>query len=183
MAFNTASQSIFVAKPGRHGLHREITRWVEICWSHGQSFRVDILEGRAAPKRDPDRTVQQVRKVTRFNSGSALKDVKGIKKGFSKYISSKRKTREYVGLLLNGAGELVTKDMQKAKALNAFFASVFIGPAFRNPRHLRPEKKSGARNLVEEDQVPGPSAPGSGALKQTGHIGSPWALMGCTHKC
>lgn len=26
MTFNTASQSIFVAKPGQHGLHREITR-------------------------------------------------------------------------------------------------------------------------------------------------------------
>ena len=30
-----------------------------------------------------------------------------------------------MGLLLNGAGNLVTKDMEKAEAANVFFASVF----------------------------------------------------------
>lgn len=43
MTFNTASQSIFVAKPGRHGLHREITRWVENLlesWSVVQSSKL-----------------------------------------------------------------------------------------------------------------------------------------------
>ena len=48
-------------------------------------------------------------------------------KCFYRYISSKRKVRKNVGLLLNGAGELMTKDVEKAKILNAFLDSVFIG--------------------------------------------------------
>lgn len=46
------------------------------------------------------------------------------KKGYYKYISYKRKTRENVELLLNGAGNLVVKDMEKAKVLNATFGLV-----------------------------------------------------------
>lgn len=37
-------------------------------------------------------------------------DVKGKKNIVHKYISSKRKTRENMDLLLNGAGELVVKN-------------------------------------------------------------------------
>lgn len=48
--------------------------------------------------------------------------VKGNKKGFYKYINSKRKSRENMGQLLNGAGELVARDMEKAKVLSVFFA-------------------------------------------------------------
>jgi len=36
--------------------------------------------------------------------------IKGNKKGFYRYSSSKRKTRENVGVLLNGAGDPVAKD-------------------------------------------------------------------------
>ncbi|GAB0202599.1 mitochondrial enolase superfamily member 1 [Grus japonensis] len=59
------------------------------------------------------------------------RDVKDNKKGFFKYISSKRKTRENVGPLLNEVGALVTEDTEKAELLNAFFALVFtakVGP-------------------------------------------------------
>ena len=31
------------------------------------------------------------------------------------------------GVLLNGTGDLVTKDMEKAKVLNAFFTLIFTG--------------------------------------------------------
>ncbi|GAB0207239.1 mitochondrial enolase superfamily member 1 [Grus japonensis] len=54
------------------------------------------------------------------------RDVKDNKKGFFKYISSKRKTR---GLLLNEVGALVTEHAEKAELLNAAFASVFTAKA------------------------------------------------------
>ena len=57
------------------------------------------------------------------------RDVKNNKKGFFKYISSKRKARDNVGPLLNEAGVLVTEDADKAELLNAFFASVFSAKA------------------------------------------------------
>lgn len=56
-----------------------------------------------------------------------MRDMKGNKKGFYKYVSSKRKTRENMSPLLNGAGELLTNDMGKDEVLNAFFASIFTG--------------------------------------------------------
>lgn len=46
-------------------------------------------------------------------------------KSFYKYISSRSKTRENTGLLLNGQVDLVTKDMEEAEELNAFLALVF----------------------------------------------------------
>lgn len=53
-----------------------------------------------------------------------VRNVRG-KKGYHKYISTKRKTRENVELLLNGAGNVLIKETEKAKALNAYFASIF----------------------------------------------------------
>ncbi|GAB0206764.1 mitochondrial enolase superfamily member 1 [Grus japonensis] len=53
------------------------------------------------------------------------RDVKDNKKGFFKYISSKRKTRENVDPLLNEVSALVMEDTEKAELLNAFFVSVF----------------------------------------------------------
>jgi len=57
------------------------------------------------------------------------RDVEDNKKGFFKYISSKRKTRENVGPLLDEMGALVTEEAEKAELLNAFFASVFTAKA------------------------------------------------------
>jgi len=70
------------------------------------------------------------------------RDVKDNKKSFFKYISSKRKTRDNVGLLLNEAGALVTEDAEKAELLNAFFASVFTvkaGPQQSQALEVREE--------------------------------------------
>ena len=48
------------------------------------------------------------------------RDVKGNKKGFFQYVSSKRKARENVRPLLNEVGALVMADADKAELLNAF---------------------------------------------------------------
>lgn len=54
-----------------------------------------------------------------------MREINGNKKGLYKCTNDRRKTRENVGLLLNGAGALVSQDMEKAEMLNAFFTLVF----------------------------------------------------------
>ncbi|GAB0182598.1 mitochondrial enolase superfamily member 1 [Grus japonensis] len=85
------------------------------------------------------------------------RDVKDNKKGFFKYISSKRKTRENVGPLLNEVGALVMEDTEKAEILNAFFASVFTAKAGPQESQTPGAKKKVWRKedlpLVEEDRV------------------------------
>ena len=85
------------------------------------------------------------------------RDVKGNKKGFYKYVNSKRKSRENMGLLLNGEGEQATNDMEKTEVLNAFFASVFTGKMSLQECQI-PEISGKVRSkedlhLMEEDQV------------------------------
>ena len=53
------------------------------------------------------------------------KVIKDNKKGFSKYVNSKRKTRGNAGPLLSAGDVLVTGDAEMAEILNALFASVF----------------------------------------------------------
>jgi len=82
------------------------------------------------------------------------RDVKNNKKGFFNYISSKRKTRDNVGLLLNEVGALVTED---AELLNAFFASVFSAKAGPQESQAPEVKEEAYREddlpLVDEDCV------------------------------
>lgn len=63
--------------------------------------------------------------------------------------------RVSMGLLLNGAGNLVTKDKKKAWIVNAFFASAFTGKeAFSNPSKIWGKVQGEAdSSSVEEDQV------------------------------
>ncbi|GAB0178742.1 mitochondrial enolase superfamily member 1 [Grus japonensis] len=81
-----------------------------------------------------------------------VRDVKDNKKGFFKYISSKRKTRENVGPLLNEVGALVTEDTENADLLNAFLASVFSAQA--GPQETQ-TLEVGEKDLplAEEDRV------------------------------
>ncbi|XP_075581659.1 lens epithelium-derived growth factor-like [Pelecanus crispus] len=57
----------------------------------------------------------RVRKAKAHLELRLARDVKGNIKGFYRYISSKMNTRENVGLLPNGAGSLMKKDMGKAE--------------------------------------------------------------------
>lgn len=71
-----------------------------------------------------------VSKVKAYLELNTVREVKGIKKGFYRYSSSKRKIQENVGPLINGARNVVKKDMEKAKLLHAFFTSVSTGKSW-----------------------------------------------------
>lgn len=51
--------------------------------------------------------------------------MKSNKNGLYKCINSKRKTEENMGLLLNGTGDLVTKEVENTDVLNGAFDSAF----------------------------------------------------------
>ena len=70
------------------------------------------------------------------------RDVKENKESFFKYISSKQKTRDNVGPLLNDAGVLLMVHAEKAELLNAFIASVLTveaGPQESQSLEVREE--------------------------------------------
>jgi len=57
--------------------------------------------------------------------------VKNNKKGFLKYVNSKKRIRYNIGSLLHEASHLTNRDIDKGEMFNAFFASVFntsVGP-------------------------------------------------------
>lgn len=56
-----------------------------------------------------------VRKAKAQLKLNLVRDVKGSKDSFCKYISGKRKITENVFLLLNGAGALLTEDIKRLR--------------------------------------------------------------------
>lgn len=61
------------------------------------------------------------------------RDVKNYKRGFFRYVNNKQKQKENTGLMLDGRGELVTNNAEKAEVLNAFFPTVFTSIAGPQP--------------------------------------------------
>lgn len=57
-------------------------------------------------------------------------DIRVNMNSFHCYIRSKRIHKENVGLAVNGVGELMTVDTNKAEVLSAFFTSLFFDRAF-----------------------------------------------------
>jgi len=85
------------------------------------------------------------------------RDVKKNKKGFFNYISSKRKARHNVGLLLSEVGVLVMEDAEKAELLNFCFVSVFSAKAGPQESQALEAREEAYRKddlpSVEVDQV------------------------------
>ncbi|GAB0208316.1 mitochondrial enolase superfamily member 1 [Grus japonensis] len=97
----------------------------------------------------------QVRKAKALTEISLARDVKDNKKGFYRYVSEKRRTRENVGPLWNEMGDLVTQDMEKAEVLNDFFASVFTGKCSSHTAQVTEGRdwENAEPPTVGEDQV------------------------------
>lgn len=93
-----------------------------------------------------------------------VRDVNSSKKDF--YISDKVKIRGNVGPLLNETGDLAKQDNEKAKVLNACFASVFSSKTGWPSRIPGPRDrgKAGARQAY-----PGGRGSGCGILEQIGN--------------
>ena len=68
-----------------------------------------------------------IRKAKAQMELNLARDVKRNKKGFYRYTGQKRQAKESAPPLINGKGELVIIDTEKAEIRNKFFASVFTG--------------------------------------------------------
>ncbi|KFV00270.1 hypothetical protein N340_10900, partial [Tauraco erythrolophus] len=89
-------------------------------WKQGQ---VTWEEYRAIVRATRD----QVRKAKALIELNLVRDIKGNKKSFYRYVSDKKRSRENVGPLRKEMGDLATWDMEKAEVFSDFFASVFTG--------------------------------------------------------
>ncbi|KAK4819410.1 hypothetical protein QYF61_003681 [Mycteria americana] len=104
-------------------LTREL--WLELrkkrrvydLWKKGRATQEDY-KGVARLCREK---IRRAKAELELNLAAAVKD---NKKHFFKYIRGKRRAKENLQPLVDGGGNTVTKDEEKAEVLNAFFASV-----------------------------------------------------------
>ncbi|GAB0206495.1 mitochondrial enolase superfamily member 1 [Grus japonensis] len=87
-------------------------------WKQGQTTWEDYRDA----VRHCREKIRVVKAQLEFKLDSTVKD---NKKGFLKYVNSKRRTRDNIGPLLDEVGHLTNRDVDKAEMFNAFFASVF----------------------------------------------------------
>ncbi|GAB0207774.1 hypothetical protein GRJ2_003243100 [Grus japonensis] len=87
-------------------------------WKQGQATREDYRDavGHCSEK------IPVCKAQLEFKLASTVKD---NKKGVFKYVNSKRRIRDNIGLLLDEVGHLTNRDIDEAEMFNAFFTSVF----------------------------------------------------------
>ncbi|KAK4831611.1 hypothetical protein QYF61_018371 [Mycteria americana] len=151
-------------------LNREV--WLELrkkrrvydLWKKGQATQEDY-KGVARLCREK---IRRAKTELELSLAAAVKDNKNH---FFKYISSKRRAKENLQPLVDGGGNTVMKDEEKAEVLNAFFASVFIS---------RAECSMGTQPLELEDrdrdQNGAPIIQGEMQSWLTGEVPADWRL-------
>ncbi|KAK4812452.1 hypothetical protein QYF61_024853 [Mycteria americana] len=107
---------LFTNREGLLDLRKK--RRVYDLWKKGQASQEDY-KGVAWLCREK---IRRAKAELELNLATAVKD---NKKYFFKYISSKRRAKENLQPQVDGGGNTVTKDEEKAEVLSAFFASVF----------------------------------------------------------
>uniref|UniRef100_A0A8B9ZP11 Reverse transcriptase domain-containing protein n=1 Tax=Anas zonorhyncha TaxID=75864 RepID=A0A8B9ZP11_9AVES len=128
-------------------LNREL--WLELgrkkrvydLWKRGRATQEDYKDV-ARLCRDK---IRKAKAHLELNLATAVKD---NRKCFYKYINTKRRTKENLHPLLDAGGNILTRDEEKAEALNAFFASVFSGKTSRPLDTQYPELPEGEQNVA-----------------------------------
>ncbi|KAK4818300.1 LOW QUALITY PROTEIN: hypothetical protein QYF61_010762 [Mycteria americana] len=87
-------------------------------WKQGQASQ----EGYSAVVRICREKTRKAKAPLELKLASVVSD---HKKGFFRYVNSKRRSKENIGLILVEDGRLTNRDEEKAEAFNASFASVF----------------------------------------------------------
>ncbi|KAK4819943.1 hypothetical protein QYF61_015843 [Mycteria americana] len=138
-------------------LNREL--WLELrkkrriydLWKKGQATQEDYKGVARLCKKK----IRRAKAELELNLAAAVKD---NKQHFFKYISSKRRAKENLQPLVDGGGNTVIKDEEKAEVLNAFFASVFNSRANCSLGTQPPEleDRDGDQNgapIIQEEMV------------------------------
>ena len=89
-----------------------------------------------------------VKRSKRSYEKKIANEVNKSSKSFWRYVNSKRKTKDSIGMLVREDNTEAKTDFDKAETLNCFFSSVFVGPDNEGNDHIDIVQHEN-RNLLE----------------------------------